>query len=159
MSLLNWDPLYECGEIMIDTQHRQIFQLTDWLISAHLRDDCDGAELAFRLSVLYDYAARHFSYEEKVQAEAGYPGFREHAARHGELLARIAQLADGAGSRASGRCRCLSCMVLELIQGHVLGEDRGFIPLLGDDAGAPPRPAEGAPAVGGSHGGSHLFRT
>ena len=158
LNLLSWNPLYESGDILIDTEHRQLFQLSDWLISAHLRADCGGAEIAFRLSVLYDYAARHFSHEEEILDEAGYPGLREHAARHAELLGRIAGLRDSADRGEAGRCRCVSCLVLELIQGHVLGDDRAFNPLLDEDPVAPRPPEEGAAAAGGFPAGSHLFR-
>jgi len=71
------------GIAELDEQHRAFYAEVNRLHEAMRAHRLDHAnEMA---GYLADYVAKHFATEERLMIEAGYPGYREHVARHEEF--------------------------------------------------------------------------
>jgi hemerythrin len=77
---LHWTPALAVGVPMIDAQHQELFRRAERFILA-LRGG-ERAEVAPLVVYLSEYAATHFSDEERLMVEAGYPELAEHRAAH-----------------------------------------------------------------------------
>ena len=86
-----WNDSLLIGVDEIDKQHRTLADKVDELLFA-----CNQGRGITKISELLDYCIEyikeHFSTEEKVQQQYGYPGFDEHKKRHGEFLLEVAAL-------------------------------------------------------------------
>ncbi|MCI9296365.1 MAG: hemerythrin family protein [Lachnospiraceae bacterium] len=72
------------GNDTIDTQHRELIGRIAAFVNAC--EEGDGKVKAIKmLDYLAEYTEFHFSEEEKLQESAGYPGYREHRAKHEEF--------------------------------------------------------------------------
>ena len=84
-----WQKQYEVGEASIDEKHRDLFDLANQ-ITHHLTHD----ELVNRIMLLYRHTREHFSDEEKLMKQQGYPDYDRHVADHDEMLAKLVAKSD-----------------------------------------------------------------
>ncbi len=78
---MQWDKKYALGIPVVDTQHRQLFRLSNEL-DAKLQAGIRPEEIDALLTHIGEYAARHFAMEEKYMAESDYPGLAEQQETH-----------------------------------------------------------------------------
>jgi hemerythrin-like metal-binding protein len=90
---MKWEPQYEVGIEFVDQDHRQLFQLIQFLDKSKDDDDTHGT-LSSILEVLKDYALHHFAKEEAMMQQAGYAHFETHKKEHETLLQDIQKIAD-----------------------------------------------------------------
>jgi hemerythrin-like metal-binding protein len=128
---LHWDPKWECGQVVIDAQHRKLFDLANGLLP-FLGDEELGADFQLRLHVLLAHVAQHFHDEETLLAQASYPRLAEHAKAHRTLLARAKELQAVEDPSKLDRNALLGFLALDLIKGHILTEDHNFFQLFED---------------------------
>lgn len=89
-----WDPALSVGVDELDVQHRQLL----WRV-AQARAAVDEGRLAAAAAAvrfLVRYLADHCAAEERWMAENAYPGEREHARAHREVVATAAALREAA---------------------------------------------------------------
>ena len=71
----------ETGNAIIDREHRELFQAVNQLL-----DSCGKgqgrASMEPAIQFLIGYVNQHFSHEEQLQQESGYPGMPAHKAFH-----------------------------------------------------------------------------
>lgn len=81
------------GNSIIDTQHRELIECIASFITA-----CEEGGGKIKAIKMMDYMAEytefHFSEEEKLQQEVGYPGYEDHKARHEELKRTVEELQE-----------------------------------------------------------------
>lgn len=86
-------PDLETGNPAIDSQHKQLIQAINDLLTA-----CSAgqgrAELAKTTSFLYDYTSKHFADEERLQSQYGYPEFSIHRKYHEEFKKTVKGIMD-----------------------------------------------------------------
>lgn len=126
---LSWHSSYECGNTLIDDQHRGLFSDAHHLLKANL-SGCSAEEVTALIDALIDDVVQHFQDEEAICTAAGYPGVKQHAAIHRALVEQALNLAKRfhAGHLAFGDLfHFLAC---ELIVRHMLGDDREFFAYL-----------------------------
>ena len=92
MSLIQWNEKFSVGVPVIDWHHKRLFGLLDILRNGinNSADDVVGAVLPN----LVNYTIYHFSEEERLMEQAGYPGFEEHRRVHRTIRADVARMAD-----------------------------------------------------------------
>lgn len=79
------------GNELIDSQHKELIGKINDLLQAC--ENGDGKVKAMKtLNYLEDYTNFHFSQEEALQEEIGYPGIAEHKAKHQEFVATVKEL-------------------------------------------------------------------
>ena len=85
ISKFDWDPDLETGIEIVDEQHRKYFVLLNSYLektSGPLSDSNQFFDLLEKFSFLHQYAKEHFSTEELIMQEAGYPEFESHRDEH-----------------------------------------------------------------------------
>jgi hemerythrin len=89
----DWKPEFAVGVPAIDDQHQEIFRR-----AAHLFEVCaEGKgqdEVAEVLTFLQAYVGEHFTAEEKLQRESGFPGADAHRAQHEAMKKGLTELTD-----------------------------------------------------------------
>jgi hemerythrin-like metal-binding protein len=128
MVLMEWQDSYSLGIVAIDLQHRVLMDMTNRLHKAALGEK-NGDDIEYAMNELLTYVEFHFSFEERLLAECGYPSLIEHRDSHQGLLAEFRALqADINGGRL-----VLNDRVMNFLQGwlthHIVSSDRDFAPL------------------------------
>lgn len=85
-----WDEADSVGVDSIDEQHKRLVAITNQLFQEIIKDT--GTESIFEiLDEMARYADYHFSYEEQLLKENGYPAeaLERHVAEHRALTARV----------------------------------------------------------------------
>ena len=88
---ITWDPSLVLGVPLIDGQHQELFRRLDALI-ASIRAGRSREEVGRTLTFLGEYALQHFSAEEALMTEKGYPGLADHRAEHERFGAELRAL-------------------------------------------------------------------
>lgn len=88
MNIFKWDKKLEFGIELIDNQHKEIIEHVNAFLIAY---KCGNAQEKTKecLSFLAQYILYHFQSEEAFQVECGYPGYRDHQARHSYLATQV----------------------------------------------------------------------
>jgi hemerythrin len=87
---LQWKPSLAVGDERIDAQHQELFRRAERLITA-LRGN-DRSEVEQMVGFLADYVNEHFSAEERLMTEAGYPELAAHRTAHEKFKNEYAAL-------------------------------------------------------------------
>jgi hemerythrin-like metal-binding protein len=91
---VEWDPAWETGIEIIDSQHRYLLEQLNGLVAAHSAEDLEY-EAGRALVLLVEYVDFHFELEEAYMEVTAYPGFAEHKAEHKSMHDQAARLAEG----------------------------------------------------------------
>lgn len=88
---LVWRSSYECGDPVIDDQHRRLFELGNELVNA-LLDGEPKADVEVLIDGFVEHIVDHFNTEEALMSQNHDPVEREHREVHHKLLERAKQL-------------------------------------------------------------------
>ena len=126
---LSWHGAYECGNQLIDNQHRGLFIDANNLLGAILSERPKD-EVSALVDRLVADVLQHFQDEEIIIAAAGYPGATIHAEIHRTLVDKAASLASRfqAGTLTIGEL--FQFLAHDVVAHHMLGADREFFPYL-----------------------------
>lgn len=86
-----FDKNLETGNELIDSQHKELIDRVNKL-SASLETSREKNVAINTLDFLMDYTEFHFSAEEKLQEEIGYPGLEAHKALHAGFIKAVGEL-------------------------------------------------------------------
>ncbi|MDR1322451.1 MAG: bacteriohemerythrin [Gracilibacteraceae bacterium] len=85
-----WKESYAVGHELIDSQHKELFRMTDELTAVLRRQDADSsAACAQAVVFLKNYVVKHFADEEALQASLGYAGLEAHRCLHRDFVATV----------------------------------------------------------------------
>jgi hemerythrin-like metal-binding protein len=119
--LFIWKDTYSVGNAEIDGQHRQIFTLAN-LVSADL--DTKGINAA--IMALFRYVREHFTAEEKMMKEIGYPETSSHRDLHEALITRLSELATHSFQNGEALTEFRQFVYTWVID-HILNQDMKYI--------------------------------
>ena len=150
MAYFPWSQDYSVGIRLIDNDHKD---LVDMVNSLH--DQISGSDseeqIATTLAFLARYVREHFTREEALMAQYGYPDLAAHKASHHELAAEI-HAAQKVFTSEPERLdpQKLLLFLRDWLVHHILSEDMKYVPYLIGGAGdapaatsSPPAPAKG----------------
>ncbi|WRS26164.1 diguanylate cyclase [Oscillospiraceae bacterium MB08-C2-2] len=126
---LEWKAQWECGNAVIDDQHKMLVYWGNRLLDAVLASN-EGPETAKALEELMEHIRLHFEAEERILAELGYPETQEHAEIHRGLWQFIQSLQEQYQAKSLYFGAVFSFLLDEVIVGHLLKEDVRFFPFL-----------------------------
>lgn len=91
MSLIEWTDDLSVGVPLMDRHHQKLIALLRSLYDAFQRGDT-SATVEKVLQELWDYTVYHFSEEERLLAEAGYPSLENHKLVHQMLTSQVKRM-------------------------------------------------------------------
>ena len=131
---ISWSSRYLIGHHDIDADHQKLFELFNEFVST-VNAGQDVSALSRILNELMEYTKYHFSREEQLMRDKGYPDYQRHKKMHDTFTRQIAE----AGSRLAvggGMGAFLLSFLAQWLAGHILGADRKLGAFLAADAGA-----------------------
>ena len=95
MAFLTWNHARTVGVRAMDDQHGVLMDTMNEL-NLSLSHGCGRDQVCDQLNRLIEFTRMHFSSEERLLEENGYPGASEHRDAHRRLLAQIEDAANRA---------------------------------------------------------------
>jgi hemerythrin-like metal-binding protein len=126
---LVWQPAYECGNAVIDAQHRALLAQTSKLLTASLSGK-PAHEIAAYIDVIVRDVVQHFRDEEAIIAAAGFPDTAEHAAAHRQLVETALDLVGRFNDGMLGIGELFQFLAHDVVARHFLAADRSFFPFV-----------------------------
>lgn len=114
----------ETGNIFIDNEHRELLRAANDLLDA-----CGAGKgrehMNKTVKFLNDYVEKHFSNEERLQKNSGYPNFEAHKAFHEKYKQKLRDITSGMSSDnpTIGELSSLNAHIGLLIT-HIRTEDK-----------------------------------
>lgn len=125
MALIEWTPALELGVEQMDRQHRQLVKILNELHQAMLGGS-QPRDLMRVMKELILYTKYHFTTEERLMAETGYPGLPRHKQKHEALTAKAEEYtAEVLRGRATVSLSILQ-FLKDWLNRHILGTDKEF---------------------------------
>lgn len=91
--IIEFDDSLVTGNDTIDSQHKELISKISDLVTS-CQDGSGKVKAIKMLDYLEEYTNFHFSAEEKLQEEAGYPELNNHKKQHEEFKKSIKELYD-----------------------------------------------------------------
>jgi len=126
---LVWSPAFCCGNALVDAQHEHLFQLANELLDA-LLSNRPADESAGLIQTLLSAVVQHFHDEEAILAERGFPGLKDHAKKHAELVEQALGLERAFQAGALSIGGLFQFLAHDVVVLHMLKADREFFPLM-----------------------------
>ena len=95
MEKVCWKDEYSVGVEKIDRQHRHLFEIINKLIDRS-GSSSDSALVSETLTEMLNYAKEHFTTEEELMQEYGYPEIESHKEQHIYFFKTTAELSINA---------------------------------------------------------------
>jgi hemerythrin-like metal-binding protein/diguanylate cyclase (GGDEF)-like protein len=125
--VLEWQARFECGEPVIDRQHRGLFEQAEEVLDAARRG---GPRTAEKAADLVLGISRHFATEESILAHYGYRALEPHRRAHAHLAEKAARMQAATAAGRATREDLLQFLLGEVVADHMLSEDRLFADLF-----------------------------
>ncbi len=126
---LSWHAAYECGNAVIDAQHKALFGDANQLLAAILSGRPHD-EVATLIDGLITHVVQHFQDEEAIINATGFPGAQGHAAIHRTLVDKAAEVANRFHDANLGVGEVFQFLAHDVVARHMLGADREFFPFV-----------------------------
>ncbi len=128
-SYLEWKDEYSVGIESIDQQHRRLVNLINQLHTAVTYSTGEEFERE-ALDELVDYTKTHFTYEEGLMEQNGYPDFDAHKAQHVAMIQKVGEvLTEYEKDQDTAMNNALSYLSDWLIN-HINGTDKQYSSFL-----------------------------
>ena len=130
---LFWREAYDCGDPVIDEEHRELFRRANAVLDLALIESDQEAFLA-ALDELLAHVVEHFAHEEAILRHRGYAKIEEHAALHRRLVEQALALRQQAGMHGLGFGDLVAFLAMDVVARHMLQADRDFYGLMSGGA-------------------------
>ncbi|HTH17265.1 MAG TPA: bacteriohemerythrin, partial [Magnetospirillum sp.] len=126
MASIAWSEMMSVGVPVLDADHKTLIGLINALHRS-VGDEEEYATLGSVLKALEDYAAHHFSREERMLAACRYPSMAAHTRMHARLAQQVTELKTAYdGDRTAVRAKqCLDFLHKWLIE-HICSTDMDY---------------------------------
>lgn len=125
---LSWKPAFECGHLLIDFQHRELFKLANDALRAV--DTATEDELDGLIERLLSRIRRHFVDEEALLAQIAYPGLHDHLVEHRRILAEVESFRDRVRDGRRRAVELVELVCFGVVAAHMLDSDRAYFACL-----------------------------
>jgi hemerythrin len=115
--VVEWRDGFRINIAQVDDEHRQLFAL----IKALNIESIDRT-----LEELLDYVVTHFSNEQALMEQSGYPAFEDHLKLHEAFGAFVGEFLGGADTWTEDRVQELRRFLNKWLIGHILTHDVRF---------------------------------
>lgn len=129
MSVIEWNPGWECGNPVIDGQHKSLVERSNRLVREMIGRDMMVVPESEIESLLSEISA-HFQDEEIILQQMGYKRADSHAESHHKLLERADNLLTKSREGKLLLGDVISFIVGEVIHTHLMVEDVDFFSMF-----------------------------
>jgi len=121
-----WSAEYETGNALVDSDHKQIFELVKNVLDGAYLNRKEKVDMA--IGFLAEYTLRHFANEEKLMKESSYPEMEEHKRQHTEFAASVVALQEKVKNEGDTMDLSIAVnrAVVDWLVKHVIGSDKKF---------------------------------
>jgi len=128
MELIRWsEEHYVLGIREVDFQHKRLVDIVNGLQTA-LREGQPKEIVCNFLAVMEEYSSNHFSYEEDLMFNWGYPGYNDKKRKHKSFIKQLKILSKeyrlGNMSVSTNTLNFLR----DWLNNHIIDEDRDYSP-------------------------------
>lgn len=92
-SKLVWDEKYSVGVVLLDNQHKRMFEVINELLDS-INNNSTEEHLSHIIESLIEYKKFHFETEENYFKEFNYDGAEEHILKHKEFNSKLTALKE-----------------------------------------------------------------
>ena len=128
---LVWKDSYCCGNQLIDSQHRSLFNVSNELLEAILLSHPKD-EISLIITRLLEDITEHFRDEEHFLESIGFPDLKHHAEEHARLLKKGLELAQEFTADTLTVGNVFQFLVSDVVEHHLIEVDREFFSLSRD---------------------------
>jgi hemerythrin-like metal-binding protein len=129
MAFFNWNAKYSVGIKEIDSHHMQLVEMLNHLYDAMLQGK-GNQEIQQVIDDLINYTSFHFSYEEKLFKQYGYPDAAAHHNEHEALKAKVIEYKEKIQKGQAGTTIMVANFLKDWLTNHILGSDQKYAPFL-----------------------------
>jgi len=128
-----WDEKYATGIELIDSQHKELFSLTNELFRACMGDE-ETLKSVFieTMGRMVEYVRFHFGAEQQMLQRINYPDYQEHKKQHDKL---IRDILDAANAHNNGDRLVANQFVRTMrdwILSHIAFTDKLYVAYIAD---------------------------
>lgn len=124
---LRWNVNNECGQAVIDHQHRRLFEIINYLLAAFI-EKRTKEECGLLLDELLEDIINHFRTEEVIIRDAEYPFIEEHKNLHKKLEEKIVELIERFSRDELTLGELFSFLAYDVVAQHIIMEDKKYFP-------------------------------
>jgi hemerythrin-like metal-binding protein len=127
--LINWCNEYSVSVREIDLQHKKLIAIINEL-NKNMVSDADRDDLQHIFNELVNYAAYHFSFEEKLFAQYSYSEIQQHMQSHSIFIEQLKNLIK----KFEGGDTTLNFELMDFLKrwlvDHIMGTDKKYSAFL-----------------------------
>lgn len=131
MAFIEWDERYSVGVARFNEQHRRIVGMINRLDEA-VQQGTERQTLLQVLSDLAGYTKTHFSEEERLMEEHGYPALAGHQEEHRRLNRELAGLYTSYFTSKAPLTAEMMAFLKNWLYDHIQGTDKQYGPFFSD---------------------------
>jgi hemerythrin len=133
MLFISWDEIYSVNNREIDSQHQTIIRLINELNDGAYENKRTGS-IERILYELVKYTAFHFSFEEKLMVQFGYPDTKSHMSKHNYLIEELKKFMVKNGNENNLPANDLMIFLSDWLKTHIMGVDKKYSTFLSDNS-------------------------
>ena len=115
-----WDKSLTVGNPDLDEQHQKVFELAN-----SLSNDSDEGQMKRTILQIFKHLTKHFSDEENMMKEIGYPKRAEHQELHNELITKLSDIKMISLSAGEPVIQ-FKKFIFEWITDHIMNADKEY---------------------------------
>jgi hemerythrin len=115
--VIEWRDAFNIHLPQIDAEHQHLF---------HLVAALDHATIGPTIEELLNYVVTHFSHEQQLMEESGYPAFEEHLKLHEQFSVTVADFLGAGSDWDADRVDQLRKFLNRWLIGHIMTHDLRF---------------------------------
>lgn len=129
MAGFEWSEKYSVHVVEIDRQHRKLIGLVGTLHGA-MREGKGKQVLSGVLKELIQYTKTHFSDEERIMKEYGYPEYAEHKVKHDKMTRKVLDIQKEFQEGKITITLDVMTFLEDWVDKHILGTDMKYSAFL-----------------------------
>jgi hemerythrin len=124
MAYISWTTDYSVGDSEMDSQHQKLFRMLSDFHAALLASNREES-LKKTIHDLIGYTHTHFSAEERLMQEIGYPDLAAHKQAHGELVRKVMEM-DARLRKGEQIAGDMLEFLVDWLTKHIMGMDKKY---------------------------------
>lgn len=131
MALFEWNDSYSVKVGLFDGHHKKLVGMINELHQAMMSRQA-SAVIEKILDSLVDYTKYHFTEEEKLMKQHGYPGYEQQKKEHENLVSRVVEIQDKLKKGSMSVTLETMAFLKSWLSDHILVSDKKYSQFFAD---------------------------